>query len=237
MNNTTAYSTAADQAYRIICDSILSGALQPGKKLSRRDMAKLTGVSIIPVIEALHRLENEGLVESRPHWGSRVILPTKEYIRDKYALREAIECQVVKMLCGTIKESHVVELMNSARHLDSLEQRGDVEAFWDEHYLFHVRMAEYTNCSSLVDSLRRINLFYLLKKAELEAQKILNEIPADNHERIIKAIVDGNSVNAEKVMQEHVYQSGLVSWEEVHNNGSGMPVSGGATRNNSSGSR
>lgn len=216
MANTTEYSTAAERAYRIICDAILSGALPQGQKLSRRNMAKLTGVSIIPVIEALHRLENEGLVESRPHWGSRVVQPTHEFIRDKYALREAVECQVVRMLCGTVSDAQIDELLELATEIDAMQQSGDMDTFWDKHYFFHLRMAQFTNCPSLVGSLHRINLFYLLQRAELEAQQILNTIPHDNHERVVHAIAEGDPINAEEEMRIHVYRSGLISREEVH---------------------
>ena len=85
--STTALKTAADLAYDIICRKIIGGELSPGSKLSRRKMAALTGVSIIPVIEALHRLEDEGLVESFPYFGSQVIQLSEETIADRYALR------------------------------------------------------------------------------------------------------------------------------------------------------
>lgn len=214
--NDEMYITAAEKAYRIIRDRIISGDLQAGEKLSRRNMANLTGVSIIPVIEALHRLEAEGLVESRPRWGSRVIQPNHEYVRDKYALREAVECQVVKMLCGRASPEQINDLRTLARRIDHLQKIKDMEAFWDEHHLFHVRMAEYTGCQSLVDALHRINFFYLLQRAEFEAQQILDAIPPNNHELLVNAIESGDPAYAEDVMCKHIYQSGLVSREEVH---------------------
>ena len=51
------FQTASDVAYRIISQKILDGEFPPGMKLSRRKMAEATGVSVIPVIEALKRLE------------------------------------------------------------------------------------------------------------------------------------------------------------------------------------
>ena len=41
-------------------------------------MTLLDGVSVIPVIEAFKKLEGNYLVESKPQWGSYVIVPTKE---------------------------------------------------------------------------------------------------------------------------------------------------------------
>ena len=40
------YKTSADLAYDIICKNILEGKLDPGQKLNRREMAKLTGVNV-----------------------------------------------------------------------------------------------------------------------------------------------------------------------------------------------
>lgn len=65
-NKNDLFKTAADVAYDIIKDKILSGELKPGMKLSKRKMARLAGVSVIPVIEALNRLEADWLVESKP---------------------------------------------------------------------------------------------------------------------------------------------------------------------------
>ena len=63
-NEENLFKTAVDVAYDIIKDKILSGELKPGMKLSKRKMAEITGVSVIPVIEALNRLEADWLVES-----------------------------------------------------------------------------------------------------------------------------------------------------------------------------
>ena len=63
-----AFQTASDVAYQIISQKILDGEFPPGMKLSRRKMAEAAGVSVIPVIEALKRLESDSLVESKPQW-------------------------------------------------------------------------------------------------------------------------------------------------------------------------
>ena len=67
-------------------------------QLSRRKMAEITNVSVIPVIEALKRPEEDGLVESKPKWGSYVTIPTVEKVNDSLEAREAIECQIARIL-------------------------------------------------------------------------------------------------------------------------------------------
>jgi DNA-binding GntR family transcriptional regulator len=209
--STAVLRTAADIAYDIICSKIIGGELSPGAKLSRRKMAKLTGVSIIPVIEALHRLEDEGLVESYPYFGSQVIQLTEDAIADRHALREAVECQVARILARHITSDQENRLRYLARELDTTSRAPDDEdTFWDRHYRLHVAMAEAAGRPSLVRALHRINLFQLLQRS-VKTQKLTNvPIPTDHHGRVIEAIATRDPDIAEKAMREHIQFSGLI---------------------------
>lgn len=215
MSSRSGFQTSADRAYEIICSNILSGNLPPGTKLSRRKMAELTDVSMIPVIEALHRLESEGLVESKPQWGSRVIELTQETIADRYVLREAVECQVIRILCTKADTSQIRELEAMAENLDRYqkEDKNDDE-FWETHYDFHLRMAQFTGHKSLEQALHRINLFQILQKAESMVHRRHLPVPEDNHMRLIRKIKEGDCNKAEAAMREHVFHSGLVRRED-----------------------
>src|SRR5262249_61202927 len=59
-------NTLADQAYAAVREDILRGRLRPGAALSRRRIAEELGMSLLPVAEALRRLEDDRLVESPP---------------------------------------------------------------------------------------------------------------------------------------------------------------------------
>ena len=111
------FSTAAEKAYRTLREKILTGEFAQGEKLSQRKMAALAGVSIIPVIEALVRLEHDGLVEYKPQWGARVPLLTEEKVRDLFAFREAIECQVARLLAGSLTTHQKQRLQELADQL------------------------------------------------------------------------------------------------------------------------
>ncbi len=78
--------TLAQRAYRLVRERILKGVYPPGAALSRRRLAHEFGMSLLPVAEALQRLVNEGLLESRPRVGTRVRQPSREEIRDRYTL-------------------------------------------------------------------------------------------------------------------------------------------------------
>jgi DNA-binding GntR family transcriptional regulator len=59
-------SLLRDNAYRSICDAIVDGTLAPGERLNDADLAQWLGVSRTPVREALTRLEEAGLVQTKP---------------------------------------------------------------------------------------------------------------------------------------------------------------------------
>jgi DNA-binding GntR family transcriptional regulator len=201
--------TAADMAYDIICAKILNGELAPGTKLSRRKMAKLTGVSMIPVIEALHRLENEGLVESFPYFGSQVIHLTDEVIQDRGSLREAVECEVARILALHITQEQAHQLRFLAAELDQTP-RTQGELFWERHYRFHLTLSKMTGRPSLERALHRINLLNILERAT-STQKLTGvPIPEDLHMRVVDGIMTRDADRAERIMRDHIHFSGLI---------------------------
>ena len=213
--------SAAEKAYGIICEKILGGDLEPGARLTRRDMASLTGVSIIPVIEALHKLENEGLVESTPYYGSSVIKLTAETIRDRYALRLATESQVARMLSRGLRLETRDRLVKQAEHLDSETQaQGRVKSTWEHNYNFHVGLAELTECQSLVDAMHRMHLFRLLQWKKLihwESQDTATDPDANSHVWLLGEIFAGEPSRAEVAARRHIAAAGqlppeLVDW-------------------------
>ncbi|MFE6980034.1 GntR family transcriptional regulator [Streptomyces griseus] len=59
-------SLLRESAYRAIRDAIVDGTLAPGERLNDGDLAEWLGVSRTPVREALARLEQAGLVQTKP---------------------------------------------------------------------------------------------------------------------------------------------------------------------------
>src|SRR5215471_429113 len=115
-----AQPSLADRAYHLILDQMLRGSLPAGSVLSRRKLAEQFGMSLVPVAQALQRLEIEGLLESRPRAGTRVKVPTPDEIRGRFELREALECQSARLCAerSTFKER--LELRRMARNMDAL---------------------------------------------------------------------------------------------------------------------
>ncbi len=203
------FKTAGQKAYDIISQKILKGDFAPGIKLSRRKMADLTGVSVIPVNEALKRLEEDGLVESKPQWGSFVTVPTSKKIIELYMLREAVECQVARIISEKMTVEQENELRLLARSLDSVKFAKETQDKINRlHYKFHTRMTEFTGYASLINTHRKTNLIYLLYKAVVHT-RVNEELsgPRYWHELLVDEIKSGDKDRAEKAMRNHIDES------------------------------
>lgn len=62
----------ADEVYRVLRDRIFTAALRPGEKIRPEAVAQELGVSRTPVVEAINRLAEQGLVVPQPHRGTFV---------------------------------------------------------------------------------------------------------------------------------------------------------------------
>lgn len=153
----------AHEAYVHIRERILRGQIPMGGVISRRQLAIELGMSFVPVSEAVQRLENEGLVESRPRVGTRVRIPTPSDIRDRYIIREALEAQSARLFCERASQSERQLLRDMARRLDQEAEvlSADAEAqyaFQSFHLQFHMQIAHIAGCALLAEMLEKNQL-------------------------------------------------------------------------------
>jgi DNA-binding GntR family transcriptional regulator len=80
-----------DRVFTAIHEAIMSGELPAGARLRVRDLAAQVGTSVMPVREAIRRLEEAGLAEREPHKGAvvkRLTLTELEHVYDVRILLE-----------------------------------------------------------------------------------------------------------------------------------------------------
>ena len=189
----------------VLRQRIQQGSLRPGQRLVRRTLALELNVSPIPVIEALHRLEQEGLVEHQPNVGARVRPLTIEQIQDDLVLREAIESQVARLLVGRLGPSLLDELRGRAKRVDVRMQRGLIqdERGMCEHADFHLELARLTGRTILLEEDRRVWSRRFMQLAWISATRVL-PVPANWHRQLVEAIAGGDTQAADEAARFHV---------------------------------
>jgi DNA-binding GntR family transcriptional regulator len=203
----------SDRAYLLIRSQILKGELSPGASLSRRRLAKDLDMSLLPVAEALQRLEGEGLVESRPRVGTRVCLPTPQDIREHYQVREALESQAARLFAEKATAEEKRELEQMAERMDEMFNRcsalGTPEIpadllyeIHDYHVQLHLRIAECTGCRVLCQTIERNHILVFNWLYDVAANR--PSLPPRFHRDLIQAISQGDPEEADRAMRQHV---------------------------------
>lgn len=200
----TAGGNLSQQAYDRILLAILAGDLPLGSAISRRNLSEQLGMSLQPVAEALQRLETDGLVESRPRSGTRVVMPTTEDVRGHYVVREALESQAARLFAEKASQRERIELQKMAKKLDQMfaDPARNVQASFDAHQRLHYRIAECTGCPALVGSIVKNHVLVLNWLYNSVAHNV--ELPANWHNNLVRILVKGDVEAADRAMREHV---------------------------------
>jgi DNA-binding GntR family transcriptional regulator len=121
-------SLLRENAYRAIRDAIVDGTLAPGERLNDGDLGEWLGVSRTPVREALARLEQTGLVQTKPGRYTIVSPLDVRAVRAARSVTEAMhELAVREAMPGLSAAEFDAMREANARFAGALRQ-GDVEA-------------------------------------------------------------------------------------------------------------
>ena len=202
------FETAGEKAYRIIQEKILSGEYPPGFRISLRKMAEQTETSVIPVLEALKRLQGEMLVQSKPQWGYFVAIPSFEKIWQTYQIREALECFSARHIAiHALGEEQKAKLYDLATRLDTVPYTDETRLQCQElHIQFHLELTSATGNELMLQELRKMNLFWILSKA-ISTNAPKAAYPRYWHRMLLDQILKGDPDVAEKEMRRHVKDS------------------------------
>lgn len=198
------FQTAASDLYLRIRAAIISGELGPGERLVRRSLAEKFGVSRVPVTEALIKLEQDGLVESAPMYGTRVKRVTEQSIRDEQQLREGLECLGAR-LCAEQKSAKTIRrLKELAQEVDILlgKKTRQPERGSELHLEFHLEIARQTGNQLLARELARVGFLELMRLNWINATSL--PMPPNWHQMLADAIGTGKPAVAEEAMRKHV---------------------------------
>lgn len=93
LNGTTAKETVdhVEVAYDGIRMMLLKNEILPGRKISYRQLAEKLSMSLTPVIQALKRLEYQGLVRHEPNRGYFTEPMSLQEVQEIYEMREVLE--------------------------------------------------------------------------------------------------------------------------------------------------
>lgn len=190
------------QALLGIKQMLFSRKLSPGQKIIYSDLAKQLGMSKTPIINALNKLENEGLVIYRVNRGYFVRQLTVDEVIQMYDLRDKLEAIAIDYAVANGDAEGLAQLKQA--HEDYL---GYPNIVYDGRRFqldigFHLAIAKMGKNDFLTDML--VN-FYETAWVGLQVAYLTPQIPGfrDYHQGLYDAIKDKDAPRAKRIAQEH----------------------------------
>ena len=121
----------SDRAFDALYTAIIHGDLEAGSRLQVRDLAESLGTSMMPVREALNRLEEFGLVETLPYRGAVVKTFSQGELLEIYSVRTLLESQAVKLGIGQCDGVCVKQLEEKLQQIQQALDAQDPAGFLD----------------------------------------------------------------------------------------------------------
>jgi len=206
--NTSSPAAPAERAYAQIKQLIFHFLLRPGDPFSESDMAGRVQVSRTPLRQALQRLQSEGFLQVFPKSGWQVEPLNFEVFDQLYDFRVLMETHAVARLCEAEDRPILKTLADT--WLVQADERHPVNSMVDMlDEDFHSSLVHATGNAEMArvhdDITERIRIIRRLdftKPARVEATY-------QEHARIIRAITQRRSDEAQRLLRAHIEQSKL----------------------------
>jgi DNA-binding GntR family transcriptional regulator len=193
-----------DEAYRTIKSAIIHLNFRPGDPVMEGKLARSLRISKTPVRNALVRLEQEGLVETRPFRGTFVTPLTVRNIREIFQVRRVLEELAMQLVLASAPRGAVERLFALVNEAPAQLHAGQLEASFDAIREFHEELVRLSGNEWLIkqygtfaDHLSRI-------------RNVCGHIPgrveksADEHAAIVAALAAGDQAAANACLGLHL---------------------------------
>ena len=149
-------SLLTDQVFQAIRSSIMNGEMPAGYRLRIRDIAAQVGTSVMPVREAIRRLEEAGLAERVPHKGAVVKGLTLTELAHVYNVRRLMEVEAARLGAQSIGPAEVEAMQQQYDLMRSAIEARQAIAVLDHDEAFLAVLYRASGNPVLVDTIRAL---------------------------------------------------------------------------------
>ncbi|MBO5931206.1 MAG: GntR family transcriptional regulator [Clostridia bacterium] len=193
----------AEQVFDRLENDILIGKYQRGEVLTELKLVSDLGVSRTPVREALHRLEQEHVIEITSK-GILILGVTENDLEDIFAIRLRIEGMASAFAARNMNADQLAELKEMLELQEFYVGKQDPERIKTMDSKFHQLIYRYCGSAVLNDTLLPLHKkVQKYRRASVEDNARAQQ-SAREHRAIFEAIEARNEELAEKYTTEHI---------------------------------
>jgi len=197
----TSRMTAKEAAFTQLQHWIIDGTLQPGEKLNDVELAQALGVSRTPIRESLQLLEVQGFVKLFPGKATQVTEVEQEDIVDLLPPLAALQALAAELAVPNVTPDVIEELKKVNDDFATAVREEDYFNGLKIDETFHqiiVDTAENPYITNMAASLQAH-----VRRLFFHNSIILTEQSIEEHEQIIKLLLEKDAKKASEVMKEN----------------------------------
>jgi len=181
--------------YGILQRAIVSGELKPGQRLRDQGLAAQLGVSRTPVREALQRLEDEGLVETKPGSLTRVTPLDTRAASETIPVVAALHALAARLGVARVTSQHLEAMRAANAALAAALKAQDVAGAIRADDTFHLVLVQAADNGEIAQTLE--HLTPKIRRLEFaQFGSLAGRRSVHQHEGIIDACQDGEAAEA-----------------------------------------
>jgi DNA-binding GntR family transcriptional regulator len=199
--------TAADEAEIALLRGIMDGSIAPGSPLRLQDLEARLAMSMMPIREALRRLEALGLVEIVPHRGTWVRPLTRADLFDTYFTRLHLEGQALLLAATRIDRDTLAHAETVLADKRAADAGGDVSRARELHERFHFALYAASGSTWLMRSIEPA--WRNAERYRVESMRDAENFRARDaeHSLILEALRERDGVGAVTLLVAHLSRS------------------------------
>jgi len=187
-----------DSAYEAIRDAIVRADIPPGSVVSNAAVAEQLGLSRAPVRDALARLADEGLVETKPQSYTRVTRLVLKDVRDAAAVVRAMHELATRVAVPLLTAEHVDAMRAANLRFAAAARAGDVDAAMDRDDELHGILVDAGGNRAVAATIERYTpLIRRLERRQFSDARARRSV--QRHDELIDACAAGDADQATAV--------------------------------------
>jgi DNA-binding GntR family transcriptional regulator len=203
-NGTELHRTMRSELVGMIREDILGGRYLPGQRLLEEEISSKYQVSRTPIREAFVVLEQEGLVEIKPHMGVFVSSFSTEEIVDLLHVEAAMEGLAAAEAASKIRPREFAQLVALQEQMTLADVPMGAEQFYHYDQQFHSLLVRCSQSPTMIRILeKQLSQMYLCRHYTITAPQRYHHSIRE-HQEIIESIRLGDRKRAEKAAKDHL---------------------------------
>lgn len=194
--------------YEKIRESFLRGEFKLGEKIDIDKLAEKYEVSRTPIIQAIKRLESEGMMEAGR--GGKMLVPsfTPKEVRELYEVRVLLEQHAIKRICDSSHKVDFTLMKKYAKECADAYREHDIFRANKADMAFHREIVKMANNGCLLNFYNKVQgqcmvVNYLLDRISDECYRRYEK----EHKKIIESMENFELENSYFLIEHHLNRS------------------------------